>query len=232
MIGNSNQSLGQSWREWRRERPFWGGVLFVIAGITIGYSPTQVAIQFGLATGNAAALGMGFGAFVALCGAFSITNPELARIFGTIGIVLSILSLFGGALGGYLVGTLLGTFAGSLTVAWKPPEEGTEATSSVIGATLNRSSVTVKRGLSAVTGARDAVIALPTDIAPTDVGSSGGRDDGDSSSGTPERDEHDAAERPTAGRGTLSDGGQLASTSRTDESSSPDTTDHDREEGS
>jgi hypothetical protein len=231
MTGTSIQSVRQSWREWRRDRPFWGGVLFVIAGIAIGYSPAQAAIQFAMVSGNAAVLGMGFGVFVALCGIFCITNPELARIFGTIGIVLSILSLFGGALGGYLLGTVLGALAGSLTVSWEPPEEGTEPSWSVVGDTLARSSAGARWILSAMTATRDTETPSQTDTAPTDIGLSGGPVDGDSSSRAPERDDPDAVERPTVGRGTLSDGGQMASTNRTDELSVRDTTDQDREDG-
>jgi hypothetical protein len=167
MIETTDRSLRESWREWRRTRPLWAGLLFVAAGIVIGYGPAHVAVQFALLPGNVAVLGLAFGVFVALCGVFAITTPEQARIFGTVGIVLSILSLFGGALGGYLIGTLLGVLAGSLSVAWEPPEESARPSSSRALDTPDRAPATANRLHSATRSARDAIDSVLTGIGPS-----------------------------------------------------------------
>lgn len=110
---------------WRRERPFWGGAIMTLAGLLIGYIPFNLARSVGLVPSTFAYAGFIFSVFVILCGVFSIIQPDLRLFFGTAGIILAILSIFG-ALGGFGIGTLLGILGGSLIIAWEPPTEDVE----------------------------------------------------------------------------------------------------------
>ncbi|MGA9400852.1 DUF6114 domain-containing protein [Haladaptatus sp.] len=106
---------------WRHDRPFWGALLVILAGLVIGIIPAQLAITFALVPSTFMFAGLVFAVFVFLSGVFALLRPEFAEFFGAAGILLSIASIFG-ALGGFGVGMILGTLGGALCVAWEPPE--------------------------------------------------------------------------------------------------------------
>lgn len=114
--------------EWRYGRPFAGGALLILAGIVIGYVPIQFATELAIIGGVYTVIGLVFAALVFLCGAFALARPDLSRVFGVVGIAMSILSIIG-ALGGFGIGMLLGIFGGSLCVAYRPPADADTATS-------------------------------------------------------------------------------------------------------
>ncbi|MDZ7730123.1 MAG: DUF6114 domain-containing protein [Natrialbaceae archaeon] len=114
-------SRRQQFAEWRRSRPFWGGVIMMLAGFVIGYIPVNLAMSIGLIPTDFGMMGLLFAIFVVLCGLFAVIQPNLATFFGSAGILLSITSIFG-ALGGFGIGTLLGILGGSLIIAWEPAD--------------------------------------------------------------------------------------------------------------
>lgn len=108
---------------WRESRPFWGGLLLIVASLLIAWVPMQFAMELFLIGGAFTIVGLAFAVIVFLIGAFALMKPNLSTMLGVTGIAFSILSLIG-ALGGLLFGTILGIVGGSLCVAWQPP--GTE----------------------------------------------------------------------------------------------------------
>lgn len=108
---------------WRESRPFWGGLLLIVASLLIAWVPMQFAMELFLIGGAFTIVGLAFAVIVFLIGAFALLKPNLSTMLGVTGIAFSILSLIG-ALGGLLFGTILGIVGGSLCVAWQPP--GTE----------------------------------------------------------------------------------------------------------
>lgn len=114
--------------DWRAERPFFGGVLLMLAGIVITWVPMQILPDIIFIGGQVAgflAVGAMFGVFVFLSGVYALYKPSLSDEIGVAGVVLSIMSLFG-SLGGLFLGMLLGILGGNLCIAWKP--EDTEVT--------------------------------------------------------------------------------------------------------
>lgn len=118
-------SYRSNFASWRHERPFWGALLVILAGLVIGIIPAQLAITFALVPSTFMFAGLVFAVFVFLSGVFALLRPELAEFFGAAGILLSVASIFG-ALGGFGVGMLLGTVGGALCVAWERPESDTD----------------------------------------------------------------------------------------------------------
>lgn len=113
---------------WKRQRPFWGGLLLVLSGLVIAIIPLDLALKFALVPTDFAFVGLIFAIFVVLSGVFALYQPQLAGFFGAAGILVAIVSIFG-ALGGFVIGTLVGILGGSLCVAWEPPaEESASAT--------------------------------------------------------------------------------------------------------
>lgn len=132
--GSSHRS---GFTEWRATRPFWGGLLLILASLLIAWVPLQFALELLFIGGAFTVIGLVFAVIVFLIGTFALLRPDLSTILGITGIAFSVLSLIG-ALGGLLFGTLLGVAGGALCVAWQPPgtserRETAEETASVSG---------------------------------------------------------------------------------------------------
>jgi hypothetical protein len=118
----------QQFNDWRTQRPFLGGVMLCLAGLLITWVPMQILPDLLFIGGEVAgflAIGTMFGVFVFLTGVYALYKPEHSTEIGVVGIVLSILSLFG-SLGGLLFGLLFGIIGGNLCFAWEPTEDVSE----------------------------------------------------------------------------------------------------------
>lgn len=115
-----HSSNDSGFREWRATRPFWGGLLLIVASLIIAWVPIQFAFELMLIGGAFTVIGLVFALLVFLSGVAALLKPNLATLAGIAGIGFSILSLVG-ALGGLLIGALLGLAGGSLCIAWEAP---------------------------------------------------------------------------------------------------------------
>lgn len=107
--------------EWRSERPFAGGVLLFLAGLVVGWVPIQFAAELMLVGGEFTVVGLLFASMLVVTAGFVLAYPQYSRQLGVVGVVLSLLSIFG-ALGGLGVGLMLGLVGGNLCVAWERPD--------------------------------------------------------------------------------------------------------------
>ncbi|KJY25382.1 DUF6114 domain-containing protein, partial [Streptomyces katrae] len=110
-------------RAWRRQRPFWGGLLLVLGGaelLLVPLSPVAVLVSLGL--GGIAALGIGAALIVA--GLFLWFLPQARAYVSVHALLLSVLSFVVTNLGGFLVGALLGIAGGALAFGWTPRRNG------------------------------------------------------------------------------------------------------------
>ncbi|MGK4583037.1 DUF6114 domain-containing protein [Kitasatospora sp. HPMI-4] len=110
-------------RAWRRTRPFWGGLLAVIAGLPIVYFP-YADLQLGqLTVTMATTAGAGsllIGLLMMTLGVTAWFQP-LVRIFCGVAVtILSLVSIPVSNLGGFGLGLILGLFAGGLLCSWAP----------------------------------------------------------------------------------------------------------------
>ncbi|WP_045306291.1 DUF6114 domain-containing protein [Saccharothrix sp. ST-888] len=110
-------------RAWRRTRPFWGGLLAVIAGVPILYFP-YANLQLGQLTvtmaTTAGAGSMLIGLLMMTLGVTSWFQP-LVRIFCGVAVtILSLVSVPVSNLGGFGVGLILGLVSGGLLCSWAP----------------------------------------------------------------------------------------------------------------
>jgi len=110
----------RNFRRWRRGRPFWGGLLLIVAGLELFYSANldlgAIEIQF---------VPQGFLVYVIpglmlLCGFLTWISPGQRLFYGILGALVGVFSLIGLNLGGFLLGTILGMVGGALTAAWTP----------------------------------------------------------------------------------------------------------------
>lgn len=125
-----------AFRHWRWERPFWAGLLTMLAGLPIGYIPYN-NVTFGQLTVRMATTA-GAGAFIigVLLVVLGLTMwfQGAVRIFaGVATILLGLVSLPVANFGGIIIGFLLALVGGAMAIAWVPgkavpdaPEEKAE----------------------------------------------------------------------------------------------------------
>ncbi|WP_431277822.1 DUF6114 domain-containing protein [Leifsonia poae] len=105
---------------WRRERPFVGGLLTVLAGIEMFFSGQldfgKIHVQLGIEGLQATIIPVA----LVLLGILAVSMPVHRIFYGVIALAVSVYSLIGVNLGGFFVGMLLGAVGGILTVAWMP----------------------------------------------------------------------------------------------------------------
>ncbi|WP_371499241.1 DUF6114 domain-containing protein [Kitasatospora sp. NBC_00374] len=112
-----------SFRAWRRTRPFWGGLLAMLAGVPILYFPYAHLSLGGLTVSMATTAGAGsliIGLLMIALGLTAWFQP-LVRVFcGVATTILSLISIPVSNLGGFGFGVTPGLIAGGLLVAWTP----------------------------------------------------------------------------------------------------------------
>ncbi|MGE5136894.1 MAG: DUF6114 domain-containing protein [Gemmatimonadota bacterium] len=112
-------------RAWRRSRPFWGGLLLILAGTEIlllplysllAHSAFKVVIYIGIG----GVFGVLIGGLLIACGLLAWFHPVQRIFYGITGVLLSIASFPATNLGGFFLGMLCGVFGASMVFAWSP----------------------------------------------------------------------------------------------------------------
>jgi hypothetical protein len=117
-----------SWRVWRRSRPFWGGLLLVLAGLELMVIPLSGVLGHGavklvIYIGIGGVFGVLIGVLLIASGVLLCLNPVHRQFYGIAGVVLGILSFPASNLGGFFIGMLLAIVGGSIAFAWAPVEQ-------------------------------------------------------------------------------------------------------------
>ncbi|MFF8814404.1 DUF6114 domain-containing protein [Streptomyces pactum] len=120
-----------SFRAWRWQRPFWAGLLTLLAGVPIAYFPYanltmgQLTIRMATTTGSASLI---IGVLLMVLGVSMWFQPAVRVFAGVAAILLGLVSLVVSNFGGFLMGFLLALFGGGMSTAWAPgvaePMEG------------------------------------------------------------------------------------------------------------
>ncbi|GGQ55952.1 DUF6114 domain-containing protein [Kitasatospora griseola] len=124
----------RGFRAWRRTRPFWGGLLAVIAGLPILYFPYAHLTLGGLTVAMATTAGAGsllIGLLMMVLGVTVWFQPVVRVFCGVATTILALISIPVSNLGGFGMGAIPGLIAGGLLVSWAPlqplPAAGPEA---------------------------------------------------------------------------------------------------------
>ena len=120
---NGFSKARRAFRNWRRSRPFWGGLLVLLAGLPIIYFPynnlTVGTISIRLAT-SAGAASLVIGLLLISIG-ISVWFQPMIRVFaGVATLVLSLASIPMSNLGGFGLGLIPGLLGGALVLSWAP----------------------------------------------------------------------------------------------------------------
>jgi hypothetical protein len=125
-----------AFRHWRWQRPFWAGLLTLLAGLPIAYFPYanltlgQLTVRMATTAGSGSLI---IGVLLFVLG-LTMWFQSAVRVFaGVAAILLALVSLVISNFGGFLVGFLLALIGGALAVSWAPgappaaePAEGRE----------------------------------------------------------------------------------------------------------
>lgn len=115
--------IWRRWRGWRRGRPFWGGLLTVLAGTEIAViplAPLKVMLHQGTAGLPTVVLGL----VMVVLGLSAWFGPQYRGLAGVLTVLLAAAALVLSNLGGFMIGTLLGVVGGALIFAWRPVPAG------------------------------------------------------------------------------------------------------------
>jgi uncharacterized protein DUF6114 len=117
-------NAGELWRRfggWRRVRPFWGGLLMILAAAVLFLSANLTLKAMQVHFGQEGFLSYLLPLMLLLCGLLVWFTPAQRLFYAVIGLLTSVYSLIGLNLGGFGVGMLLGIAGGALVIAWTPP---------------------------------------------------------------------------------------------------------------
>lgn len=112
-----------NFRVWRGQRPFWGGMLTLLAGAPIMYIPYQNLTLGSLTIRMSTTAGAGsliIGVLLVVLGLTMWFQPHSRVFAGVAAILLALVSLVVSNIGAFLIGFLLGLIGGALGVSWAP----------------------------------------------------------------------------------------------------------------
>ncbi|MGW4384464.1 DUF6114 domain-containing protein [Kitasatospora sp. NPDC004531] len=113
----------RGFRTWRRTRPFWGGLLAMIAGLPILYFPYAHLSLGGLTVAMSTTAGAGslmIGILLIVLGITAWFQPVVRVFCGVATTILALISVPVSNLGGFGFGLVPGLIAGGLLVSWAP----------------------------------------------------------------------------------------------------------------
>ncbi|MFD5083307.1 DUF6114 domain-containing protein [Kitasatospora sp. NPDC058201] len=123
--------LWRNFREFRRTRPFWGGLLAMIAGVPILYFPYANLSLGGVTIAMSTTAGAGsliIGVLLILLGFTAWFQPAVRIFAGVATTLLILVSIPVSNLAGFGLALLPGLIGGGLMMAWAPvPEAAVEA---------------------------------------------------------------------------------------------------------
>ncbi|MEU2870301.1 DUF6114 domain-containing protein [Streptomyces olivoreticuli] len=121
-----------AWRQWRKGRPFWGGLAAVLAGAeicAIPLAPLKVMLHQGIAGIPSVLMGL----VMILMGLSAWFAPQYRTLAGIVTVMVAAATLVMSNLGGFLIGTLMGVVGGAMIFAWQPLPQPADAGEGPIG---------------------------------------------------------------------------------------------------
>ncbi len=114
-------SAWAKFRQWRRTRPFWGGLFLLLSGVELYLSGNLTLKNIEIHIGQQGFLIYLLPVIMLLCGLLVWFSPTQRLFYGIIGLLTALYSFLGLNLGGFFIGMLLGILGGALVIAWGPP---------------------------------------------------------------------------------------------------------------
>lgn len=107
-------------RQWRRSRPFWGGLILALAGLELLWSSHLDLGASISAPGFEGFMSYLLPGIVGAAGVLSWFSPKQRIFYSIVAVITALYALIGLNVGGFFIGTALGVVGASLTFAWTP----------------------------------------------------------------------------------------------------------------
>lgn len=129
LTGGRARGRRRAFRMWRRSRPFWGGLLLILAGLEMVAIPllsvlAHTSVKVVIYIGIGGVFGVLIGGLLVACGLLVWFHPAQRVFYAIAGVLLAVVSFIATNLGGFFVGMLLGVTGGSLSFGWAPVAGG------------------------------------------------------------------------------------------------------------
>ncbi|MET7474845.1 DUF6114 domain-containing protein [Streptomyces sp. NPDC005648] len=134
--GNGFAGARQAFRAWRRTRPFWAGLLVLLAAAPIIYFPYFNLSLGTLSVAMSTTAGAGsliIGLTLIVLGGLLWFQPIIRFFAGCVAIFLGVLSLPISNFGGFLLGALFAATGGLLALAWGPVDADADTPDGALG---------------------------------------------------------------------------------------------------
>ncbi len=118
----SRSGVRSAFRDWRADRPFWGGTLLALGGAEILLTE-KASLKVVLHTGAQGLAGYLLPALMFILGLLIVFNPAQRLFYSITGVLLSLGTWLTSNLGGFFVGLLLGVVGSCLAFGWLPDQE-------------------------------------------------------------------------------------------------------------
>ncbi|WP_238431298.1 DUF6114 domain-containing protein [Streptomyces cavernae] len=109
-------------KQWRSDRPFWGGLLLALGGAQILLT-MKASLKVILHVGMQGVAGYLLPSVMLLLGLLILFNPSQRLFYSIVGVMASLATWATSNMGGFFVGLLLGTVGSVLTFGWLPDQE-------------------------------------------------------------------------------------------------------------
>ncbi|MEU2513190.1 DUF6114 domain-containing protein [Streptomyces syringium] len=117
--GTARRRPWAAWRQWRKGRPFWGGLAAIVAGAEISaipLAPLKIMLHQGIAGIPSVLMGL----VMIVMGLTAWFAPQYRTLAGVLTVMVATATLVMSNLGGFLFGTIIGTIGGGMIFAWQP----------------------------------------------------------------------------------------------------------------
>ncbi|MDA2803799.1 DUF6114 domain-containing protein [Nocardiopsis suaedae] len=124
LTSGNGRGVLRAFGEWRRTRPFWGGLLVLVAGVEMMVAPAaqslvlplNLVIYAGIAGISVYLIGL----LLMALGVLAWVQPQQRLFYGVVGTLLSVASFVTANFGGFVIGMLLGIVGGAMVFSWSP----------------------------------------------------------------------------------------------------------------
>ncbi|MET7704434.1 DUF6114 domain-containing protein [Streptomyces sp. NPDC005485] len=116
------RSVRSGFRQWRANRPFWGGLLLALGGAEVLLTE-KASVKVILHSGTEVLAGYLLPVVMLLCGLLILFNPTQRLFYSLVGILVTLGTWVTSNLGGFFVGLLLGITGSCLAFGWLPDQQ-------------------------------------------------------------------------------------------------------------
>lgn len=122
MSDTPQRGVRSAFRDWRADRPYWGGLLLTLGGAEILLT-MKVSLKVVLHIGMQGLAGYLLPALMVVLGLLILFNPAQRLFYSITGVLLTLGTWLTSNLGGFFIGLLLGVVGSCMAFGWLPDQE-------------------------------------------------------------------------------------------------------------